>query len=211
MDNGEQGKSATVQTSQEGQGQQTQPSNPTGQQNMQQNQQGVQQLPPIDYAKIQQMLDSTLAAKEDTTLKAYFKKQGLSQQEAEQAIASFMAEKAKNQPDPNALQTQLAQAQEEMKKAQVENTATITAIGMGMDAKTIPYLLKLADFSNAFLKDGKINEEAIKASLNKVLEEVPALKSQPGQATGFVQVGASGGQGQAGNGMEDALKKAFGL
>lgn len=52
--------------------------------------------PTIDYGKIQQMLDGTLAAKEDTALKAYFKQQGLSQEEVEQAIAAFKAEKAKN-------------------------------------------------------------------------------------------------------------------
>ena len=32
--------------------------------------------PQIDYARIQQMLNGTLAAKEDTALKAYFKQQG---------------------------------------------------------------------------------------------------------------------------------------
>ena len=50
----------------------------------------------IDYGKIQQMLDGTLAAKEDTALKAYFKQQGLSQQEVEQAIAAFKQQKAAN-------------------------------------------------------------------------------------------------------------------
>ena len=34
-----------------------------------------QNAPAIDYAKIQQMLEGTLAAKEDTALKAYFKQQ----------------------------------------------------------------------------------------------------------------------------------------
>lgn len=52
-------------------------------QNQSQNQAGGQQGVQIDYAKIQQMLEGTLAAKEDTALKAYFKQQGLSQQEAE--------------------------------------------------------------------------------------------------------------------------------
>ena len=61
---------------------------PTGGQNQQQTQTqtGQQASPAIDYAKIQQMLDGTLAAKEDTALKAYFKQQGLSQEEMEQAI-----------------------------------------------------------------------------------------------------------------------------
>ena len=165
-----------------------------------------------DYAKIQQMLDGTLAAKEDTALKAYFKQQGLSQQEAEQAMAAFKAEKAKNQPDVNAMQTQLSQAQAAALQAQVESAATMTAVSIGIDAKTIPYVLKLADLSGAAGQDGKINEEAVKNALNKVLEDVPALKPQAAGTAGFVQVGAAGGgSGQQTNNSEDALKKAFGL
>ena len=53
--------------------------------------------PVIDYDKIQQMLDGTLAAKEDTALKAYFKQQGLSQQEVEQAINAFKQQKESDQ------------------------------------------------------------------------------------------------------------------
>lgn len=47
-----------------------------GTQTAQQNQNTQQaSAPAIDYGKIQQMLDGTLAAKEDTALKAYFKQQ----------------------------------------------------------------------------------------------------------------------------------------
>lgn len=94
--------------------------------------------PTIDYARIQQMLDGTLAAKEDTALKAYFKQQGLSQQEAEQAMAAFKEEKARNQPDINGMQTQLAQAQAVAQKAQLDSAATMAAVGLGIDARTIP-------------------------------------------------------------------------
>lgn len=169
-------------------------------------------MPQIDYAKIQQMLEGTLAAKEDTALKAYFKQQGLSQQEAEQAMATFKAEKAKNQPDVNAIQAQLSQAQAAVKQAQMESAATVAAVGLGIDAKTIPYVLKMADLSNAVGQDGKINEEAVKNALNKVLEDVPALKPQASGPTGFVQVGAGGNSsGQQTGNSEDELKKAFGL
>lgn len=61
----------------------------------------------IDYEKIQQMLDGTLKAKEDVALKSYFKQQGLSQEEVEQAISTFKAEKAKNTPDVAALKNQV--------------------------------------------------------------------------------------------------------
>ena len=127
-----------------------------------------------------------------------------------QAIATFKQQKAASQPDVSAMQTQLAQAQAAVKQAMVENAATMSAISLGIDAKTIPYVLKMADLSQVMGQDGKINDETMKNALNKVLEDVPALKPQTGQITGFVQVGASGtGQQQAAT--DDALKKAFGL
>ncbi len=70
------------------------------------------------------------------------------------------------------------------------------AVSMGMDAKTIPYVLKMADLSKAIGQDGKINEETIKSALNQVLEDVPALKSQTKSSGGFIQVGAASGSGQ---------------
>ena len=179
------------------------PQNP--QTNSQQNPeaQGQQTPPAIDYDKIQQMLEGTLRAKEDTALKAYFKQQGLSQEEATQAIQAFKQQKAANQPDVGALQgqltdaqTQVAQAQAAARQAQLENAATMAAIGLGIDAKTIPYILKLADLSNSMDKDGKINEETLKGALNKVLEDVPALKSKAQEAGGFQQIGTGGNPSQ---------------
>lgn len=166
--------------------------------------------PAIDYAKIQQMLDGTLAAKEDTALKAYFKQQGLSQQEAEQAMATFKAEKAKNQPDVTAMQTQLAAAQAEAQKAKIESAATMAAAGLGIDAKTIPYLLKMADLNQVMGQDGKINEETLKSALNKVMEDIPALKPQTAGSAGFIQVGAAGGQGTPST-TDAELDRIFGV
>ena len=165
--------------------------------------------PEIDYGKIQQMLEGTLKAKEDTALKAYFKQQGLSQEDAEKAMATFKQQQAAQQPDVAALQTQAAQAQAAAQQAQVESQATIKAVGLGLDAKTIPYVLKMADFSQSVGGDGKINAEAIETALKKVLEDVPSLKPQAGQAGGFIQVGAGGGQ-QAQT-ADAALAAAFGI
>ena len=92
----------------------------------------------------------------------------------------------------------------------VKNAAILQAVALGIDAKTIPYILKMADFSSAVDQDGKISEESLKNALNKVLEDVPALKPQPASQSGFLQVGASG-NGSQGTNNEEALKKAFGL
>lgn len=197
------------------QGQQTQQAagtaqaqTPTAQQN-QSNQQGA--APAIDYGKIQQMLDGTLAAKEDTALKAYFKQQGLSQQEVEQAIAAFKQQKAANTPDVGAMQIQLTQAQEAAKQAQIQNAAILAAVSLGIDAKTIPYILKMADLSQAVGQDGKVNEENLKAALNKVLEDVPGLKPQAAGTTGFVQVGAASGNAGAGQAQQATQTQQTGV
>lgn len=166
--------------------------------------------PQIDYSKIQQMLDGTLAAKEDVALKAYFKQQGLSQEEAEQAMAAFKQQKAAQQPDVGALQTQMAQAQAAAQQAQLQAAATIAAVTLGIDAKTIPYVLKLADLSQAMGQEGKINDDTLNNALKKVLEDVPALKPKAVGSTGFIQVGAASGTQQQTT-SDDVLKKAFGL
>ena len=156
----------------------------------------------IDYDKLAQLISGKQAATEDSLLKGYFRQQGLSQEEMEQAIAAFKQQKAANTPDVGVLQTQMTQAQAAAQQAQIQATATLEAVALGIDAKSIPYILKLADFSQAVGQDGKINEETLKGALNKVLEDVPALKPQAATAAGFVQVGAASGNAGAGQSQQ---------
>ena len=132
----------------------------------------------IDYDKLAQLISGKQAATEDSLLKGYFKQQGLSQEEMEQAIAAFKQQKAANTPDVGVLQTQMTQAQAAAQQAQIQAAATLEAVALGIDAKSIPYILKLADFSQAVGQDGKINNETVNNALKKVLEDVPALKPQ---------------------------------
>ena len=97
--------------------------------------------------------------------------------------ASFAA--PSNEVSPAAVQT-----------AQVESAATMMAVSLGIEAKTIPYILKMADLSQVMGEDGKINEESLKTAVNKVLEDVPALKPQADGKTGFTQVGTGGNPAQ---------------
>ena len=162
----------------------------------------------IDYEKLAQIVQGKQSVAEDSALRGYLKQQGLSKEQMDQAIATYKQQQAANQPDVGALQTQAAQAQAAAQQAQIQAAATIAAVGLGIDAKTIPYVLKMADLSQG--EDGEINDEALKTALNKVLEDVPALKPAPAGQAGFVQVGASGGSSQQQT-TDDALKKAFGL
>lgn len=151
---------------------------------------------PFDYEKLASIIAGKQNVTEDTILKNYFKQQGLSQEDAQKAMAAFKEQKAANTPDTAALQTQVAQANALAQKAQIEQAATLAAISVGLDAKTIPYVLKMADMSNAMGQDGKINDEAVKAAVNKVLEDVPMLKPAASENIGFRIGGDSGQQGQ---------------
>lgn len=181
------------------------------QQNQAQQQQGTNQstqTPSFDYEKLASIVAGKQNVTEDTVLKGYFKQQGLSKEEMEQAISAFKEQKAAQQPDVEKIQVQAVQAQQALQQSQIENKAILSAIELGLDVKTVPYLMKMADFSNVMKEDGTVNEDAIKEALNKVLEDVPALKPSTEKATGFMQVGASGTQQQ--NNQSDLLAFAFG-
>ena len=164
----------------------------------------------FDYEKLAGLIAGKTSVTEDTVLKSYFKQQGLSREEMSQAIQAFKAQKAANQPDVGALQTQAAQAQAAAQKAQLENVAIMAAVGLGVDAKTIPYLIKMTDFGQAVGQDGKINEETVSNALKKTLEDVPGLKPAQSSQGGFVQMGASGSGNQTQT-DDAALKAAFGI
>lgn len=164
----------------------------------------------IDYDKIQAMIDKGTQQKENAILKSYFQQQGLTQEEAKQAMAAFKQQKADNTPDVNAMQTQLQQAQSLAQQASLERDATMEAIALGLDIKQVPYILKLTDLSNVVGEDGKVKDGAIKEAINKVLEDFPQLKPTKQDNKGFQQIGSDGGN-QSQKNTDDMLKQAFGL
>lgn len=157
---------------------------------------GAQQTPQFDYDKLASLIAGKQTVTEESVLKGYFKQQGLSKEQMDQAIASFKQQQAANQPDVAGMQNQLTAAQAAAQAAKVETAATMMAVSLGLDAKTIPYVLKMADLSQAVGQDGKINEETLKTALNTVLEAVPALKPQADGKTGFTQIGTGGNPAQ---------------
>lgn len=167
----------------------------------------------IDYDKIQEIVNTATTKKENAVLKSYFQQQGLSEDEVSQAIATFKENKAQQtaqqQNDTAQLQNQVAAANQEAEKVRIELVATQVAITLGIEAKTVPYVLKMADFSKAKGTDGKISEDNVKSALEQVLKDVPALKPATDSNGGF-QIGGPGG-GNTNQANEEALKRAFGL
>lgn len=154
-------------------------------------QQEPPKTPEIDYEKLASVIEGKKSVAEDTVLKNYFKKQGLSKEEMDSAIGAYKKQKQESEPDPTALQAQVVQAQQLAVASEIEKEGVLIGVEMGLDVKTIPYVMKLVDTSAA-VEDGKVDTDKLKEAINKVLEDVPALKQGKleGQSKGFVQVGA---------------------
>lgn len=161
----------------------------------------------IDYNKIQEIIEGRNAKTEDSVLKAYFQKQGLSPEEMESAINAFKTQKA-NQA--NAQNKELTDTQASLQKVQLENQrlkiekkAYDFVDDLNVDNKTMPYLLKMADFNNCIGKDGNVLEDTLKAVLQKVVDDVPGLKKQVQGVVG-ITVGADTNNGtNSNNGVFD--------
>ncbi|MGM9614277.1 MAG: hypothetical protein ACI3W7_01940 [Oscillospiraceae bacterium] len=163
--------------------------------------------PVVDYDKLAGILAGRQAANEESVLKGYFKQQGLTGDEMNQAIAAFKAEKAKNTPDPAALQQQVAQANARQMQAEMSNHALLMASELGVEISAMPYVIRMADLSGV-AAEGKVDDEKLKAAINRVLEAIPQLKKPVESAAGGLKVGA--GTGSGGEGADDdSLWAAF--
>ncbi len=160
----------------------------------------------FDYDKLAGIVSGAQSVKEETVLKNYFKQQGLSQDEVTQAISQFKAQKEANTPDVQALEEKLTQAQTVAQAAQIDSALQIAALKGNVEINNLPYVLKLVDRSALTVES---TEDDYIAAVNKVLEDVPALKKSDEQGTGFQQVGA-GATGGTNTSQADALKKIFG-
>ena len=155
--------------------------------------------PAFDYDKLASLINGKQSVTEDTVLKSYFKEQGLSADEMKQAIGAFKEQKAKNTPDIAKMQSDLENSNKAKLIAEVNQSATLEAVKQGVDIASIPYVLKMADFS-AVSTDGKINTEKLTEAVKKVLDDVPALKKTADNSAGVQKIGGDG------NGASDGTK-----
>lgn len=155
--------------------------------------------PAFDYDKLASLITGKQSVTEDTVLKSYFKEQGLSADEMKQAIGAFKEQKAKNTPDIAKIQSEVESANNAKLTAEVNQSATLEAVKQGVDVASIPYVLKMADFS-AVSTDGKINSEKLTEAVKKVLDDIPALKKTADNSAGVQKIGGDG------NGTSDGTK-----
>jgi len=105
-------------------------------------------------------------------------------------------QKAQEVPDSS----ELTSLKAELARARTERTAALEAVRMGVDPKHLDYVLKLAEFPE------NADSKAISAAIRKVIDDVPAFKSVPGNQKG-IRIGADDPKEKSDS---EALSKAFG-
>lgn len=174
----------------------------------------------IDYDKLASLVAGKQSVAEEKVINSYFKNQGLADDERNEAIEMYKAYKASKEPNIEELQskisgyeTSLQEAYSDMLYAQAELSAYRMMPELGIDSKVMPYVMRMADLSNV-VKDGQIDQEALKESLGKVLEDIPQLKKtvEAGKdgSAGFRFGADNSGQNDP-NQLNTELAKIFGV
>lgn len=172
----------------------------------------------------QEDLDKIVAKRveraEKSVLKSFYQQQGLTEEEANAAIAEYKKTKAeKEEASKNDAKAQADRADAAEKSAQeaiakanaalIKANAQIQASNLGVKSNKLDYVVKMADLTKIeFDDDGNPDEAAIKAAVEQVLKDVPELKTTK-DSSGF-QIGADGNKDTGGN-EDDTIRAAFGL
>ena len=111
-------------------------------------------------------------------------------------------EQAKPEPVPEQPDnSELNSLKAELSRLRIERTAMLEAVRMGVDSRQIDYVLKLAEFPE------NADAKAITAAIQKVLDDVPAFKSENANKPKGFRIGADNPKQTP---EADAIAKAFG-
>lgn len=159
---------------------------------------------------------------ERAALKSYFKQQGLTEQEAQQALEDFKtkreAEEAAKRNDLVHLQDKVAafekQESEQMRMANlrlIRSEAMVQAMGLNIRPDRVDYAIRLADLSKVTVDEqGNPDEAAIREALTQVTKDLPELTNQKDETQSGFKLGAPGQQTDKGA-LNSKLASIFGV
>ena len=176
---------------------------------------GVQPATP-NYDEIFSKLDAILDKRSDGLAKSALKDNGIDETEIADIVKAYREQKQnKANEQANALseaQTTIANLQKQIADKAVDDALAAAALELGVDAKQMPYVTRLAARDGVLGADGAPDVEKVKAAINQVLEDVPALKASANEQRGFVPIGSKTGDGAgSGDDADKKLRSYFGL
>ena len=166
-------------------------------------------------AEIDRITGERTSRAEQGALKSYFTQQGLSEEQAAEAIKAYKeANKAKVTPEAQALidaaNQKATEALTQANTVLIKADATVLAGTLQIRSDRVDTILGMADMSKVKVEDGKVDSAAVKAALEAVLARFPEWKTEGSTpSTPGFRVGSDGGQPAGAD--ENALRRAFGL
>ncbi len=169
-----------------------------------------------NYDEIFNKLDAILEKRTDGLAKSALKDNGIEESEIADIVKAYREQKqSKASEQATALseaQKTITDLQKQIADRTLDDAFSAAALELGVDTKQVSYVSRLASREDVLGADNKPDVEKVKASINKVLEDIPALKASANANKGFVPVGAKTGEGAGSD--DDAQKKLrayFGL
>ena len=181
-----------------------------------QNGQDPQPATTPNYDEIFNKLDAILDKRADGLAKSALKDNGIEESEIADIVKAYREQKqSKASEQATALsdaQKTIADLQKQIADRTLDDAFSAAALELGVDTKQVSYVSRLASREDVIGANNQPDIEKVKASINKVLEDIPALKASANANKGFVPVGAKTGEGAGSD--DDAQKKLrsyFGL
>ena len=169
-----------------------------------------------NYDEIFAKLDAILDKRADSLARSVLKDNGVEDGDTAEIVRAYREQKAaKATEQATALsdaQKQIADLQKQIADRAIDDAFSAAALELGVDAKQLPYVARLASRDGILGADGAPDTEKVKAAIGRVLEDVPALKASANANKGFVPIGGKTGD-SAGSGeeAEKKLRSYFGL
>lgn len=163
----------------------------------------------------------------ESALKDYFKKQGMTQEEAEAALNTYREEQKKKKT-PEQIENEAKAAVKAANDKLVLAECKVQAAALGVPANNIPGVIRLADgLDKVSVKDdGIVDSDAVKKALNDVLKAYPAMKGEQKEPSlgsgsnpqepskdkpGSFGAGLAKSSGAKSKSNQDALNKLYGV
>lgn len=164
----------------------------------------------IDYEQLADVISRRTSGTEDKVLQGYFKQQGLSSEQAAEAIRQYKeSQKQKRDDEANRvrnMEQENARLKLQIQNADIDKEITSLAAKEGVSAEKMPFLLKMVGRDGIIGQDGKLQSDKAKESLEAVLKAFPEFK---GSSSGSGTQPLVGGNGGGGNGSDSATDAAL--
>lgn len=177
---------------------------------------GTQSTAQIDYEQLADVISRRTSGTEDKVLQGYFKQQGLSSEQAAEAIRQYKeSQKQKRDDEVNRvrnMEQENARLKLQIQNADIDKEITTLATKEGVSAEKLPFLLKMVERDGIIDQEGNLQSDKAKAALETVLKAFPEFKGSASGSGIQPLVGGNGGSGNGGASATDAaLDAIFGI